>query len=104
MCQVKEDLRPRLGSNSRRYWPMVHELRPMGERAFEERSAERGPDETLGDGAVLRLQRVEVGVGFPILEDELELPTEPIEALDVGPGEALFGQIREQMEPTAARR
>ena len=70
------------------------ELRGVREESFKDGSAEAGPDEASGDVFVRRVELVEVGVGLPLLEEQLDLPSKPVKPRNETDGERRARQVR----------
>jgi hypothetical protein len=72
------------------------ELRSVREEAFEDCGAEAHPDAALGKVLVLGVELVQVRVGLPFLEQQLDLPPETVEPRDEVEGERRTRQLGTQ--------
>ena len=65
----------------------------MRQEALEDRRAETRPNQSFGDVWIRGIELVEVRVGFPLLEAQLDLPAKAIESRHQGRGERRARQI-----------
>ena len=92
VLQQREDLRQEgVGAHGdasgRDGGDLAIELAGVSEVAFESDRAERRPDEALGDGFLAGAETAEIGVGFELFEEQLDLPAQSVDLQDL-----LFGQ------------
>lgn len=71
----------------------LEELSRVSEQTLEQRRPDRGPDESFGDAGIAGVEGMEVRVGFPLLEQQLYLPAQPIGLSDLCNAIALARQI-----------
>ena len=68
----------------------------MRDEALEEGRGEGRPDEPLGNAGVGRPEGVQVRIGLPLLEQELNLPSETVEFTDGGEIEVLAREVGDE--------
>lgn len=71
----------------------------MSEETFEQSGRQTGPDESFRDRCLARVERMKIGVGLPLLEEKLDLPTQTVQGRDRGDVEVEAFEIRRMSRP-----
>ncbi len=83
MEDIAQDVLNALGHLLGRDRKVDKSLSPMGAVARQDGGTQRRPDQTFGDLRIAGVEGVQVGVGFPLFEHQLNLPPQAITIDDV---------------------
>ncbi len=82
-------------------WPVGEALSHVRTIPAQRGRTQRRPDKAFGDVGIAGIERFQIGVGLPLLEQQFDLPTKPIAVADMFDAEVGPVEVGDQVPPRA---